>query len=40
MNVKLIYPSDNIITNVDDSDTESGEMMCVPEITEIFVEEE
>ena len=39
MNVKLIYPSDNIIA-ASDSDTESHDTMVVPEVNEIFVEEE
>lgn len=39
MNVKLIYPNDNIIA-ASDSDTESHDTMVVPEVNEIFVEEE
>ena len=40
MNVKLIYPNDNIMT-VDDSDSDanSNNALEVPDVEEIFVEE-
>ena len=39
LNVKLIYPNDNVMT-VQDSDTESNDTIVVPDATEIFEEEQ
>ena len=39
LNVKLIYPNDNVMTT-QDSDTESNDTIVVPDANEIFVEEQ